>query len=60
MVSEGIVNSTPENIEIMKEKHPQETIQPMEVGDEVEPLKLTVTQVRERIKSFKKYESGTS
>ena len=38
----------------MKEKHPQEAIQPMEVGDEVEPLKLTVTQVRESIKSFNK------
>ena len=54
LVSEGIVDATPETIEIMKNKHPQEEIQPMEVGDEVEPLKVTVTQVREGIKSFKK------
>ena len=54
LVSEGIVDSTPETIAIMKAKHPQAEIHPMEVGEEVEPLKLSVSQVRESIKSFKK------
>ena len=54
LVSEGIVDSTPKTIAIMKNKHPQAEIPPMEVGEEVEPLKLTAAQVRESIKSFKK------
>ena len=39
---------------MMKHKQPQAEIQPVEVGKEVEPLKLTVVQVRESIKLFKK------
>ena len=54
LVSEGIVDSTPETIAIMKAKHPQAEIQPLEVDADVEPLKLSVSQVRESIKSFKK------
>ena len=54
LVSEGIVDSNPETIAIMKAKHPQAEIQPMEVGENVEPLKLSASQVRESIKSFKK------
>ena len=42
LVSEGLVDSTPETIEIMKKKHPQEEIQPMEVGVEVKSLKMRI------------------
>ena len=54
LVSEGIVDSNPETIAIMKAKHPQAEIQPMEVGENMEPLKLSASQVGESIEVIQK------
>ena len=53
LMSEGVAPTTPHNILVMKDKHPQAAVPPLHPDQEAQPLSLLPSEVYKAIKNFK-------